>query len=326
MARKLRLEYPGAVYHIISRGNYRADVFAADTTKAAFEACLLEAAAKSGWRLHAFAIMSNHFHLLVETPAGNLVLGMRWLLATFAARFNRLRDERGHVFQGRYKSLLVEAGSSVGQVGDYIHLNPVRAGLVPVGRLAAYRYSSYWYLPQPKQRPGCLQPAMVLAQAGGFGDNPAGWNAYAQHLAWQAASGPAGDNAAYVPLSQGWALGSDEFKQALITDHALRAEAKAWEAGGAREIREAGWRERLRAGMAVLGKTTAQTETDPKSATWKIALAAWMKAQSQASNGWLVTELQMGAAGAVSRMVGKFNRGNREADADWQRLTAKSEN
>jgi putative transposase len=170
MARKMRLEYPGAVYHVISRGNYRADVFAADATKAAFEACLFEAATKSGWRLHAFVIMSNHFHLLVETLKGNLVLGMRWLLATFAARFNRFRDERGHVFQGRYKSLLVEAGSSVGQVGDYIHLNPVRAGLMTVRRLVAYRYSSYWFLPRLKQRPGCLQPAMVLAQAGGMED------------------------------------------------------------------------------------------------------------------------------------------------------------
>ena len=277
MARKIRLEYPGAIYHVISRGNYRADVFAADATKAAFEDCLFEAATKSGWRLQAFVVMSNHFHLLVETPEGNLVLGMRWLLATFAARFNRFRNERGHVFQGRYKSLLVEAGSSVGQVGDYIHLNPVRAGIVTVGRLNTYRYSSYWYLRQSNQRSGCLQPSQVLAQAGGFDDNPAGWKAYAQHLAWQASSGPAGANAAYVPMSKGWALGSNKFKQALIKDHALRAEAKAWEAGGAREIRETSWCERLRTGMAVLGKTTAEIATAPKSAAWKIALAAWMK-------------------------------------------------
>jgi hypothetical protein len=96
--------------------------------------------------------------------------------------------------------------------------------------------------------------------------------------------------------------------------------------GGAREIRETGWRERLQTGMVALGKTTAEIATEPKSATRKIALAAWMKSRSQASNGWLATELQMGAAGAVSRMVGKFNRGGPEADPAWQRLIAKSEN
>ncbi len=105
MPRKLRLEYPGACYHVINRGNYRADIFRTEGTKAAFEACLFEACSKSDWVLHAYVLMSNHYHLAVETPAGNLVAGMHWLQATFANRFNRLRGERGHLFQGRYKAL-----------------------------------------------------------------------------------------------------------------------------------------------------------------------------------------------------------------------------
>ena len=142
MARKLRLEYPGAIYHVINRGNYRADVFRTEGAKAAFEACLFEACAKSGWVLHAFVVMCNHYHLALETPEGNLVTGMQWLQATFANRFNRLRGERGHLFQGRYKSLLVETGAALGQVCDYIHLNPVRAGAVPAeraGRIPAFQ-------------------------------------------------------------------------------------------------------------------------------------------------------------------------------------------
>ena len=126
MARKLRLEFPGACYHLINRGNYRADLFRTEGAKAAFEACLFAACARSGWVLHAFVLMSNHYHLAVETPDGNLVAGMQWLQATFANRFNRLRRERGHLFQGRYKSLLVEEGDALGQVCHYIHLNPVR--------------------------------------------------------------------------------------------------------------------------------------------------------------------------------------------------------
>ena len=114
MARKLRLEYPGPIYHVINRGNYRTGVFATAGAKAAFEKCLFEASAKSGWVLHAFVVMRNHYHLALETPTGNLVTGMQWLQATFANRFNRLRGERGHLFQGRYKALLVEEGGSAG--------------------------------------------------------------------------------------------------------------------------------------------------------------------------------------------------------------------
>jgi len=104
MARKLRLEFPGACYHVINRGNYRTALFQTAGARAAFEACLFEACAKSGWLLHAFVIMRTHFHLAIETPGGNLVSGMHWLQCTFATRFNRLRDERGHLFQGRYKA------------------------------------------------------------------------------------------------------------------------------------------------------------------------------------------------------------------------------
>ena len=106
MARKLRLEFPGAIYHVINRGNYRRWIFADDKTKHAFERCLFEACARSEWLLHAFTIRSNHFHLALETPAANLVAGMQWLQSTFANRFNRFRAENGHLFQGRDKNLM----------------------------------------------------------------------------------------------------------------------------------------------------------------------------------------------------------------------------
>ena len=216
MARKLRLEFPGACYHVINRGNYRSAIFRAEGAKRAFESCLFEACAKSGWLLHAYVLMSNHYHLAVETPEGNLVTGMQWLQATFANRFNKLRGERGHLFQGRYKSLLVEEGGPLGQVCHYIHLNPVRAGVVPVEKLPGYRYGSYWYLPRPRQRPAGLQLATALREAGDLADTKAGWQAYAQYLSWQASDGPAGRNKAYVSMSKGWALGGADFKHTLI--------------------------------------------------------------------------------------------------------------
>ena len=132
MARKLRIQFEGACYHIINRGNYRADVFANQGAAKAFETCLWEACEKTGWRLHAYVIMQNHYHLAVETPQPNLVEGMHWLQSTFATRFNRFRSENGHVFQGRYKAILVEPGPTLAYVANYIHLNPHRAGLLPV--------------------------------------------------------------------------------------------------------------------------------------------------------------------------------------------------
>jgi putative transposase len=90
MARKLRLEYPGALYHIINRGTYRRWIFDAAATRTAFETCLFEGCKRSGWLRHAFVVMGNHYHLAVETPEGNLVAGMQWLQATFANRFNAI--------------------------------------------------------------------------------------------------------------------------------------------------------------------------------------------------------------------------------------------
>lgn len=135
MTRKLRIEYEGAVYHVINRGNYRADIFEQSGAKAAFLKCLDEACQKSGWIVHAWVIMRNHYHLALETPRGNLVPGMHWLQATFSARFNRFRKENGHLFQGRYKAILVEPDRALGSLCQYIHLNPIRAKAVRTSEL-----------------------------------------------------------------------------------------------------------------------------------------------------------------------------------------------
>ena len=119
----------------MSRGNYRKDLFTEAQTGVAFEKALFDACECCGWRLHAYVIMSNHYHLALETPNGNLVEGMRWLQGTFGNRFNKFTGERGHVFQGRYKALLVEPGRSLVGLVNYIHLNPIRAILVDLAHL-----------------------------------------------------------------------------------------------------------------------------------------------------------------------------------------------
>src|SRR5258708_2978389 len=304
MARNARLEFPGAIYHVINRGNYRSWIFKEEKTKGAFEECLFAACKRSGWRLHGFVIMGNHYHLALETPKGNLVSGIQWLQSTFANRFNRLRGERGHLFQGRYKSILVEAGSALGQVCDYQHLNPVRADIVSVERLKSYRYSSYWYLHRPKQRPAFLQVETALREAGGLSDTPAGWKSYAEYLSWQAEEGPLGRTAAYVKLSRGWALGSDEFKEALAEDHGAAAEARAWENEGMKEVRALRWKKAL---IEAMRRLSAKEGTN-QSAPWKVAIAAHLKATTDVSNPWLAEQLGMGSGHYLSQHVGHLHK------------------
>src|SRR6516164_141086 len=128
MARKLRLQYPGALYHVMNRGDRHEPIFKDNQDRLRFMETLAEACAKTRWRIHAWCLMPNHFHLVVETPRGNLVAGMKWLLGTYTGRFNRRHKLFGHLFSGRYKALFVD-GSGTGYLAtvcDYVNLNPVR--------------------------------------------------------------------------------------------------------------------------------------------------------------------------------------------------------
>src|SRR5438128_4115616 len=146
MARKLRVEYPGAIYHVMNRGDRREPIFRDDHDRQRFLDTLAEACGKTGWQLHAYCLMGNHFHLLVETPQANLVAGMKWFLGTYTSRFNRRHRLLGHLFSGRYKALVVDGSGSgyLRSVADYVHLNPVRAKLLRAEQpLRDYRWSSY---------------------------------------------------------------------------------------------------------------------------------------------------------------------------------------
>ncbi|MEJ1974206.1 MAG: hypothetical protein WDM96_17635 [Lacunisphaera sp.] len=179
----------------------------------------------------------------------------------------------------------------------------MRAGIVSVDRLGDYRHGSYWYLRRKAQRPAWLRLDLVLAQTGGLVDAAAGWASYADYLHWQMSEGPLGRADAYKKMSRGWALGSAEFKTALVKDHAVAALARAWEASGAREIREQAWEDQCRRALAVLGRDEVELEHAPGQAPWKTALAAFLKERSQAANSWLGRRLHIGCAKYVSRLA-----------------------
>ena len=108
MARALRIQYPGAIYHVMNRGDRREDIYLDDQDRLCFLQTLGQTCEKTGWEVHAYCLMRNHFHLVVETPEPNLSVGMKWLLQTYSSRFNRRHKFFGHVFSGRYKAPLVD--------------------------------------------------------------------------------------------------------------------------------------------------------------------------------------------------------------------------
>ncbi|MFZ2492118.1 MAG: transposase [Thermoanaerobaculia bacterium] len=141
MARPLRIEFPGALYHVTSRGNERRPIFRSDRDRLTFLDFLGQVARRFGWSITAWVLMSNHFHLVIQTPQPNLSRGMHWLNGAYAGRFNKRHKRWGHLFGGRFKSFLIEKEAYFTEVLRYVVLNPVRAGMV--ARPEDYRWSSY---------------------------------------------------------------------------------------------------------------------------------------------------------------------------------------
>lgn len=165
MARSLRHEHPGAVYHVSSRGNARGAIFLGGEDEASFFETLGRVVRDAGWICHAYCLMPNHFHILLETPKPNLARGMQRLNSTFAQSFNRRNARIGHVLQGRYHAVLLEKESHLLEVCRYVVLNPVRARLC--SNPAAWAASSYRASAGLAPCPSFLTVDWLLAQIGG---------------------------------------------------------------------------------------------------------------------------------------------------------------
>jgi len=309
MPRTARLEYPGACYHVINRGNYRRDIFATDGAREAFERTLFEACERSGWRLHAYVIMRNHYHLALETPEPNLSEGMKWLQATWATRFNRYRKIQGRPFQGRFKSLLIQPGASLSEVCHYIHLNPVRAKVVPVEQASEFRWSSlHHYIHETA--PSFLDGLASLESIGGGQDAGGSWRKYQDYLAFRMSEDPVARAQKFKRLSRGWSIGDEDFRDELrsrLAEQRGRA-AKRFEGMTSAQWgqeRARHWEEALQRLLELseikLEKLGPRT-TDPD----KVKLAYLLKKLTDASNGWIAGKLSMSQAATVSQNVRRF--------------------
>ena len=218
MPRKIRVEYPDAVYHVMSRGNRRASIFLDDVDRQDFLKTLAEACQKTGWQVHASCLMDNHFHLVVETPNANLVAGMRWLLSTYSIRLNNRHKLFGHVFSGRYKALVVD-GSGNGYlktVCDYVHLNPVRARLLkPEERLLGYPWSSLgWYAAAREHRPFWMRVDRLLGEHGVGRDTAANRQEFERRM--EARRTQEDDEDSIGRIRRGGCFGGPEFKREVL--------------------------------------------------------------------------------------------------------------
>jgi REP element-mobilizing transposase RayT len=201
----------------MNRGDRRENIFLNDEDRERFLKTLGQACEKSHWQVHAYCLMSNHFHLVVETPEPTLVAGMKWFLGTYTQRFNARHQMRGHLFSGRYKALMVDERdhSYLRTVCDYTHLNPARAGLIAAQQsLESYPWSSYIdYLNQPMKRPVWLRTDRLLGEHGILSDDAAGRREFSRRMELRQLEGE--DTNAHKKIRRGWKLGAEDFLDRL---------------------------------------------------------------------------------------------------------------
>lgn len=304
MGRPPRIQFEGATYHVANRG--RADNLVLGTAAAAqvFVNLLLEACSVHGWRLHAFALLPNEYHLALTTPRGNLAEGMHWLQRLASTRVGADGGPRGPVFAGRYRSRLLEPGPELARWVAEVHLVPVRAGLVALPQLDAFRWSSYRLYLRGERR-DVLDPRPWLPCWPGLGDTPEGWRRYRDRLEGLLVADD------HAQLGLGGPVGGRRGKarpRPREGTAAARAAAAAVYGRELAELREPRWIEALDRLLAAAGRSGPEALAAPKSAAWKVEVAAAMRRETTATNGWLARALNMGTARTVSVYLGRRKR------------------
>ena len=319
MPRQVRIQFAGALYHVMARGDRREAIFRDDDDRRMFLSVLGEACGRTGWRCHAYVLMGNHYHLVIETPEPNLVAGMAWLQNTYTRRHNVKHRLWGHVFGGRYKAVLVdgEAGNYLATLIDYVHLNPARAGLADVKNgLEAFPWSSLsYYLKSPARRKA-WEVATRGLDAWGRGDDVKGRRSYLEHLEQRVkqegeAAGrtlPEGQSLQST-LRRGWVFGSEAFKDKLLAlaEGALKKGAGRKNYQAAAEVKEHGEARAealVQAGLGVCGLSEEALLALPRGDRRKALIALVVKAETTVPLDWIAKRLDMGARSTVSREIG----------------------
>lgn len=309
---------------MMARGDGGKTIFSGREDHESFLYWLERVCGSHGWRVHAWVLMGNHFHLLLETPEANLSSGMRVLLGGFGQAWNFRQQRRGHVFQGRYKAVPVSGERAADahyfkNVADYIHLNPARAGLAggKKGKLVDYPWSSLRHY--PKGNPPPWQPLDRVLDAFRLSQERRGRVSYISWLEARAAQdGGKISEEAMEALRRGWYLGEDGFKDkllGLLEKAGGKIRKKGSLAGDAIQAHNEKEAERI---IRTIGSELELPESleelmllrkgDPR----KVACAALVKARTTVSNGWIAERLAMGHPASMSQLVHQMRREPKE--------------
>ncbi len=330
MPRAVRHEYKGAIYHVMCRGNNGQSIFepfrpvdfskepAVVVKKGSGQRLFLstvdEVCQQTGWRIHAYVLMSNHYHMLLETPEANLVAGMKWFQGTYTQRFNAMFRCRGHLFQGRYRSLPIEGDASYFcAVGNYIHLNPFRAGIVGVGLeqvLESYRWSSYpTYIGRSRKVSPWLERERLINACGFDPKLPKSRAAYRSLLECRM-SGEAGEDTVgewvEKQLKSGWFIGGEAFRNWLAKQLPESSDNLRGEQRRAHDEYEAECL--LDAALKALNITEAALLQLRFNHPVKQAIVWLLKSNTTVTGVWLADRLRMGNRSNVSRALTAISR------------------
>jgi len=331
MPRKPRIEYAGAIYHIMSRGNRGEEIFKDDSDRETFLETLGQACNRTGWIIHAYTLIPNHFHILLETPEPNLVLGMRWFQSTYAQRYNRRHRESGHLFQGRYKSLLIdpESGYYFEVVSSYIHLNPARARLFDLnkGKLADYVWSSYRCYVRPSKRPEWLSVNTVF-RFFNVEDDRKGRARYRNYMDKrvqdiQRSEDTFNADPDWNSVRNGWYVGHYTFRDTLLDRLDTFRSGKKRDSHSGQEVQLHDERQAslLKAkALKQLGLTDQGLLEQRKGSVEKKVLVWFLHSRTTVPNRWLSEHLYCGHVGNISHYVSEVNTAK---DAKTRRLKHK---
>jgi putative transposase len=300
MPRPLRIQYEGARYHVMSRGDGREAIVLDDADRREFLRTLGEACGKMGWQVHAYCLMSNHFHVVAETPRPNLALGMKWLLGTYTHRFNRRHQHWGHLFGGRYKAQVIDERTPdyLRIACDYVHLNPVRAGMLArEEKLESFFWSSYPAYRRPKLRPSWLRVDRLLGEHGLTKDSAASRREFERRMS-QACLAPEDETL----VRSAWKIGAEDFRDRLADK--LSRRGRKGERAKERSETDSALAERIvLQALATMRWCESDLAMHPKGHLGKVKIAERLRAQTPMSRQWIADRLRMGSASYVSNLL-----------------------
>jgi len=278
---------------------------------------------RTGWRIHSYALMPNHYHWLLETPLGGLVDGMRWFQTTYTARYNARHRQCGHLFQGRYKAIIMDPDepSYFRTLSDYIHLNPVRARLLKkeMPRLGDFPWSSYPSFVRKAKGPAWLETRRVLESCGMT------WQGYRHYMQGRVREVLGGEKALadeWKSVRRGWVLGGDAFREKMLACIGERMESRKRESYSGEEMKGIDRKraeELLKKGLQALKVEQRELQDMKTTDERKQALTWLIRSSTQVPCEWICEELGLGHRSNISRAVRSFDA----ADHKTARLKSK---